>query len=104
MLMPTPVAMPDAIEPMSPDIMPPPPEGAAAGGGAGAAAAGGGACCAAGGGGRAADALCAGGGALRWGAETEVRAPLLRGMAAACCGGPPSWRTQQKENRLRQNG
>eukprot|EP00446_Apocalathium_sp_SHHI-4_P042947 CAMPEP_0177333274 /NCGR_PEP_ID=MMETSP0368-20130122/22076_1 /TAXON_ID=447022 ORGANISM="Scrippsiella hangoei-like, Strain SHHI-4" /NCGR_SAMPLE_ID=MMETSP0368 /ASSEMBLY_ACC=CAM_ASM_000363 /LENGTH=90 /DNA_ID=CAMNT_0018793871 /DNA_START=371 /DNA_END=643 /DNA_ORIENTATION=+ len=41
-LMPTPVAMPDAIEPMRPDIMPPPPP-AATGAGVGAAMAGGGA-------------------------------------------------------------
>merc|ERR1719401_941275 len=73
--MPTPVAMPDAIEPINPDIMPPPPlAGAAAGGGAAPACAGGGAIVLAGAGGGGAGA------AERWGAEAEVRAPL-RGMA-----------------------
>merc|ERR1719229_750080 len=63
-LMPTPVAIPDAIEPMRPDIIPPPPAaGAAAGGAAAGAAAGGGvAAGAALGGGGAADP-CEGGGA-----------------------------------------
>eukprot|EP00441_Pelagodinium_beii_P047268 CAMPEP_0197619968 /NCGR_PEP_ID=MMETSP1338-20131121/895_1 /TAXON_ID=43686 ORGANISM="Pelagodinium beii, Strain RCC1491" /NCGR_SAMPLE_ID=MMETSP1338 /ASSEMBLY_ACC=CAM_ASM_000754 /LENGTH=73 /DNA_ID=CAMNT_0043189027 /DNA_START=411 /DNA_END=635 /DNA_ORIENTATION=- len=65
--------MPDAMEPMSPDIMPPPPvAGAAAGGGAAAAAAGGGARVAAGGG--------AAAGGARMGADAEVLAPLRRGM------------------------
>merc|ERR1719478_1347572 len=80
MLKPTPEAMPEAMEPMSPDIMPPPAAGAAAGGGAAGAAAGGGARVAAGGGG------AAGGGAERWGAAAEVRAPLLRGMVSGARG------------------
>eukprot|EP00451_Oxyrrhis_marina_P041278 CAMPEP_0204398888 /NCGR_PEP_ID=MMETSP0470-20130426/3093_1 /ASSEMBLY_ACC=CAM_ASM_000385 /TAXON_ID=2969 /ORGANISM="Oxyrrhis marina" /LENGTH=137 /DNA_ID=CAMNT_0051393565 /DNA_START=233 /DNA_END=643 /DNA_ORIENTATION=- len=41
---PTPVAIPDIMDPARPDIMPPPREGAAAGGAAAGAAAGGGAC------------------------------------------------------------
>eukprot|EP00405_Crypthecodinium_cohnii_P007005 CAMPEP_0194782380 /NCGR_PEP_ID=MMETSP0323_2-20130528/78658_1 /TAXON_ID=2866 ORGANISM="Crypthecodinium cohnii, Strain Seligo" /NCGR_SAMPLE_ID=MMETSP0323_2 /ASSEMBLY_ACC=CAM_ASM_000346 /LENGTH=218 /DNA_ID=CAMNT_0039721189 /DNA_START=652 /DNA_END=1308 /DNA_ORIENTATION=+ len=76
MLMPTPVAMPEAMEPISPDSMPPPPPTAGAGAGAAAAGAG------AGGGGVAAGGgACAAGAAERWGAaEEEVRAPLRRGM------------------------
>eukprot|EP00401_Gymnodinium_catenatum_P033450 CAMPEP_0117555638 /NCGR_PEP_ID=MMETSP0784-20121206/51377_1 /TAXON_ID=39447 /ORGANISM="" /LENGTH=76 /DNA_ID=CAMNT_0005352849 /DNA_START=216 /DNA_END=446 /DNA_ORIENTATION=+ len=72
--MPVPMAMPDAMEPISPDIMPPP-AGAVAGAGAGAAAAGGGAWCCWGGG-------AVAGAAARCGVEAEVRAPLRRGMVA----------------------
>lgn len=72
--MPTPAAMPEAMEPMRPDIMPPPPPATAGGAAAGAAAGGGAWCCAGAGAGAAA-------GCERFGAEAEVRAPLLRGIA-----------------------
>merc|ERR1719261_801299 len=74
-LIPTPVAMPDAIDPISPDIMPPPPAaGAAIGGAAAGATAGGGAA-----------AGAAAGGGVRAGEEAEVLAPLLRGMTEVVC-------------------
>eukprot|EP00442_Polarella_glacialis_P058383 CAMPEP_0115155224 /NCGR_PEP_ID=MMETSP0227-20121206/67771_1 /TAXON_ID=89957 /ORGANISM="Polarella glacialis, Strain CCMP 1383" /LENGTH=137 /DNA_ID=CAMNT_0002566267 /DNA_START=177 /DNA_END=587 /DNA_ORIENTATION=+ len=78
MLMPTPVAMPEAIEPIMPDIMPPPAAGAAAGGAAAGAAAGGGAEAAAGLGGGALPP-CDGAGAARLGAAAELRL-LWRGI------------------------
>merc|ERR1719401_1960636 len=70
-LIPTPVAMPEAMEPISPDIIPPPLCGATAGGGADGVGAGGGAIC---------GGEDAGGGAERCGDLAEVRAPLLRGI------------------------
>merc|ERR1719161_2266070 len=76
-LMPTPVAMPDIIDPITPDIMPPPAAGAAAGGGAaGAAAGGGGARVAAGGGAERAGA--AGRGLLRRGILVTLLCKSLR--------------------------
>eukprot|EP00450_Noctiluca_scintillans_P012828 CAMPEP_0194496340 /NCGR_PEP_ID=MMETSP0253-20130528/13648_1 /TAXON_ID=2966 /ORGANISM="Noctiluca scintillans" /LENGTH=188 /DNA_ID=CAMNT_0039337731 /DNA_START=60 /DNA_END=627 /DNA_ORIENTATION=+ len=69
--MPVPMAMPDAMEPMSPDIMPPP-AGAATGAAAGAACTGGGACCAAG------AAAAAGAGAAAGAAAGVVRGGAVR--------------------------
>merc|ERR1740121_2764545 len=90
-LMPTPVAMPDAMEPMRPDIMPPPCAGAGAGAAAGAAAGGGGRAAAGAGGGGDELPYDGGGAALAAGAGAgEAFLAPPRGIAVSQCDLPTS--------------